>query len=441
MASMSVLAPVEEPAARLGFGLDNTYPELEPEISLNGHQYMYPCNVAAATVLVNPAAFEAAGQPQPPRRWTVEEFERAGKAFVAAANPPGTPPPDRKFFIDYLAPNILWRSFGVSQLNETGTASGFNTPGYARSLELMKKWIYVDRILPTPDDVAAFATAQGFGGASLQLFGRGNYAMLSGGRWFLIQLRNFPNLRNLTVVENPNGGFPNTTVGTRAAAVYAGGDNQQYAHLFLAYLASDAYNDLIVRDADALPPNPAALTTEAFLRPPDHPDEWNFHGPSAEMATTIGIGGSYSPFIQTTELLRERDSFEQLYRIGRIGLDEAVLRTHGAVNRRIRGTVARKPDLQAEYDRRVVIQAAVDERRDSGRPIPENWIFNAFFKSFYERTGRLGPVEPFPAGGEPPVGSDAPDASGTPDASDPSDAAPLKLPADATPAEPAREAA
>ncbi len=357
MSSMSVLAPVEEPAARLGFSLADTYAVLEPELWVDGHQYMYPCNVTARTVLVNPAAFEAAGQPQPPRRWSVDEFERAGLAFIEAANPPGTPPADRKFFLDQVPIDILWRSFGASQLNETGTASGFDAPGHAEALRLSKKWVYEDRIVPTPDDVAAFATAQGYGGASLQLFGRGNYAMVSGGRYFLIQFRNFPNLRNLTVVEVPNGGFPNTTVGTRAAAVYAGSENQEYAHLFLAYLASDAYNDLIVRDADALPPNPAALKTEAFLRPPAHPDEWNFHGPSAEMATTIGIGGSYSPFIQTTELLRERESFEQLYLIGRISLEEAVARTHGAVNRRIRGTVARKPDLKPEYDRRVILQA------------------------------------------------------------------------------------
>ncbi|BAM04696.1 ABC transporter substrate-binding protein [Phycisphaera mikurensis] len=403
MSSMGVLAPLNEPAERLGFSLDDTFEVLEPEISVNGQQYMYPCNVTARTIIANPAAFEAAGQPQPPRRWTIEEFTEAGRAYVAAANRPDTPPSDRRFFVDQMSIDVLWRSFGSSAFNETGTASGFNTGGYKQALRQQKQWIYEDGIMPTPDDLAAFATAQGYGGASLQLFGRGNFAMLTGGRYFLIQLRQFPGLRGLRAIELPHGGFPNTTVNTRAAAVYAGSEGKPYAYLFLAYLASDDYNALIVRDADALPPNPAALRTEAFLRPPDHPTEWEFHGPQAEAAVTIGIGGAYSPFVQKTEILREREAFEQLYMIGRLSLEEAVLRTDAAVNRRIRSTVERKPDLRPEFLRRQVIQTAVDERRDAGRPIPANWIFNAFFKAYYERTGRLGPDEPFPAGGEPPA--------------------------------------
>ena len=406
LAAMDVISPVDGAAEELGFSLDDTYDVLAPEISIDGTQYMYPCNVAARSLIVNPEAFSSLGLPQPPRRWTIEEFEAAGRAYVRAANPPGTAPADRKFFVDSVPIEILWRGFGASALNETGTASGFDTGGFRDALLCWRRWIYEDRILPSPDDTAAFASAQGYGGAVLSLFGRGNYAMVNGGRWFLIQLRTYPNLRNLAAVEPPHAVFPNTLISTRAATVYAGGDRQDLAHLFLAYLASDEYNALIVRDADALPPNPAAVRTEAYLRPADHPDEWNYHGPHAEIAMEIGIGGSYSPFVQSNEIIRERETYQQLFEIGQISVDEAVARAHGAVNRRIRSTLERKPGLRPEYERRLAIQAAVDERKAAGEPIPENWVFNAFHTAYYGRTGRLGPAEPFPAGGEP-VADDA----------------------------------
>ena len=396
MAEMGVIGPVEEAAERLGFGLGQTYGVLEPEIVAGGHQYTYPCNVTVRTILVNPAAFEAVGQPQPPGRWTVEEFEAAGRAYVAAANPPGVAAADRRFFIDSIKMDVLWRSFGASLLNETGTGSGFGSGGYAEALRTWKKWVYEDRILPTPDDAAAFATAQGYGGAALQLFGRGNYAMLTGGRYFLIQLRQFPAIEEIRAIELPHGGFPNTRVTTRAAAVYAGSPHQDLAHLFLAYLASDAYNELIVRDADALPPNPEALRTEAFLRPPDHPGEWGFHGPLAEAAQTIGIGGSYSPFVQNSTIEREQAHFQQLYELDLLTLEEAVSRTHSAIERRIRDTVDRKPDLRPLFEQRLRVQRAIRERLDRGEPIPENWIFNAFFRAYHGRNGRLGPAEALP---------------------------------------------
>ena len=396
LAEMGVIAAVDEPAAELGFGLDATYGVIEPEIVAGGRQYMYPCNVTVRTILVNPVAFEAVGQPQPPTRWTVEEFEAAGKAFTAAANPPGTPLAERRFFIDSVKMDVLWRSFGASLYNETGTGSGLDRGGYADALRCWKKWVYEDRILPTPDDAAAVATAQGYGGAALQLFGSGRYAMLTGGRYFLIQLRSFPSLRKVRAVELPHGGFPNTRVTTRGATVYAGSDHPDLAPLFLAYLASDAYNRLIVRDADGLPPNPRALETEAFLRPPEHPGEWGFHGPLAETAQTIGIGGSYTPFAQNSGVERDQAQFQQLYELGRVSLAEAVSRTHGAVERRIRATVDRKPALRPLFEERLRVQAAVDERRASSGPIPENWVFNAYFRALYGRTGRLGPAEPLP---------------------------------------------
>ena len=53
----------------------------------------------------------------------------------------------------------------------------------------------------------------------------------------------------------------------------------------------------IVHDADALPPNPAYTQTEAFIHPPDHPEEWNVHEPFAQAARTIAISIPVSPYV------------------------------------------------------------------------------------------------------------------------------------------------
>ena len=394
---MGILRPVDEEAAALGFGVDRTFPGLAPELTVNGVQYAYPCNVGSSGIFVNPAAFDAAGVPQPPDDWTFAEFEALGRRFVAAANPPGTRPGDRRFFLNALEPYILHRALGVSQLNATGTASELDSPAYVESLRLLKRWTQELRLMPTPEDIDAQSSASGFGGPTLALFSQGRYAMITGGRWYLIQLRRYPGLvGRLRVIMQPHGGFPNTPLKPRAAAVYAGADRPDLAALFLAYLASPAYNALIIDDSDALPPNPAVLDSEAFLRPPGRPAEWHLHGPLARVALDHGVAGTLSPFIQANELEREVVHFREAYLAGLMTAEAAAARTAAAIDRRIAATLDRKPSLRAAYARRLRTQAAIDARRAAGAPVPANWIDNAFHAAYFRHLGILGPPEAMP---------------------------------------------
>jgi ABC-type glycerol-3-phosphate transport system substrate-binding protein len=169
----------------------------------------------------------------------------------------------------------MWRSLGLSQYNETLTACTLDDPRTVRVLRLIYKWTYEDHIIPTLAERDSFATDAGYGGSTIQLFNSGNYALFPCCRYGLIQLRNFQKSRRekgqprleLAVVEPPHGGFPNASTGTRASAVYKGGRHQDLAKYFLAYLASEDYNLNIVRDSDALPPNPKYTRTEAYRRP------------------------------------------------------------------------------------------------------------------------------------------------------------------------------
>ena len=76
---------------------------------------------------------------------------------------------------------------------------------------------------------------------------------------------------DLGVVEPPNGGFPMVDVNVRGAAVYKGSPHIDLACHFQAFLASDIYNEQVIRGGDALPPNPALTHSEEFLHPPEDP--------------------------------------------------------------------------------------------------------------------------------------------------------------------------
>lgn len=287
--AVGILEDVTDWAHELGFDTSKTYPAMEPELTVDGRQFAFPCNVYAHLLWVNEETFTRLGLPLPPKRWTFQEFEDLGKRFVAAANVPGKP--RMFFFADSLDTSQMIRSLGLSRFNETMTACMLDDPRMVEVLRLNHKWTYQDRILPSRADRESFATNAGYGGSSMQLFNSGNYAMYRSGRYALIQLREFSLERRkdgraalkLAVSEPPHGGFPNTATGTRAAAIYKGGKHRDLAKYFLAYLASDDYNMNIVRDADALPPNPAVTTTEAFRRPlPLLPDLIEFFPYSAE---------------------------------------------------------------------------------------------------------------------------------------------------------------
>ena len=297
--AMGVLEDVTDEAEKLGFGVGTTYPAIEAEISLVGpdgqrRQYTYPCNVAFTMYMANAALFRELGMDPPPTRWTVDEFERVGREFVRRAND-NSGRPARVFFVDAVNDTILARGFGVDQFNETLTDVNFEHPDYVRAIELVRRWTYDLRLVPSGADREAFATAGGYGGAGQQVFEQEYYGLFNGGRWNLIRFRQANVDRvakgeepfELTTCEPPHGGHPNIMIGTRAAAVYLDGEaldedvtladgtvveeGTPWAVFFQAFLASPEYGDQIIADADGLPGNPALTDSEAYRRPAEDP--------------------------------------------------------------------------------------------------------------------------------------------------------------------------
>ena len=391
--AMGVLLPLDDAAGELGFGIDATYAALEPELFVGGSQYAFPANVVAHMLWVNRATFRELGMDPPPSRWTLEEFETIGKEYVRRANK-GRALRDR-FFVDSLDLETLHRSMGLSTFNETLTATTYDDPRYARALELIYKWTYEDHLLPTAAEMSAFSATAGYGGGSPQLFYRGNYAMMRSGRYMLIQFRAFDTPMDLAVSEPPHGGYPVTSLFTRCVGVYRGTGNAEAAAWFLQYLSGESYNMQIVRDADALPPNPKYTQIEAFKYPPDFPNEWNIetgesvHTAFAEAAENIAVGGTYSPFVLPATVGRLEKEWQEEYMNDRVSAEEAAAGTGRLVEAEIRRTLAEQPGLRERYEALVEQQRRIDALKAEGRPIPRSLVLNPFYLRLYQANGML----------------------------------------------------
>ena len=388
--SAGMLADVTEDAKRLGFGPDKTYPALAPALFVDGRQYAFPRNPAQTMYWVNKDAFIRCGQPLPPSRWTIEEFERRGRAYVKAANKPGER--QRFFFANSAFTTTLHRSMGLSVFNETLTRCTLDDPRYAKLLALIYKWTYEDHIVPSPADLASFDVEGGWGGADFQLFKTGEFAMLRSGRWALMLLRKFGTM-NLAVVEPPHGGRPNTVLSGGQTTVYRGSRHRDLAVLFMAYMADEDYNMQIVRDGDGLPPNPKYAETELFRRPPDHPNEWGCHEAYLNAAKNIAIVQSFSPFVLPVTVLRAQGWARGEVMNRRATPEAAAAECAERINEEIERALTENPRLRPTYDEWAELQKRIDRYRKANRPVPAEWIKNPFHRTIYREKRWLADPE------------------------------------------------
>lgn len=397
--AVGLLKDVTEDGLASGFSPDRTWRAVAPELTVPDRetgelrQFAFPCNVSVGMFWANVATFEQYGLSAPPRRWTFEQFEEIGKAFVTAANPEGIRA--RVFFANSVSPGIMRMSLGLSEFNETLTASTLDDPRQVEVLERLYKWMYVDRLLPTAADSASFATEAGYGGSSLQLFNSGRFAMVNIGRYALIQFREFNHQRRaagepllkLSVSEPPHGIMPVTNALTRCNAVYIGSNHPELATRFLEFLGSEEYNMHIVRDADALPPSPQYTQTRAYTHPPDYPEEWGVHEPFAEAMRDIAVGGAYSPFVLPSTAQRLEREAQEAFVAGQVSASGAARLAAASINNEIQRTLRENPDMKPRYEMLVARQKEIDRLRAAGEPVPLEWIDNPLHQRYYQEKG------------------------------------------------------
>ncbi len=376
---------VTDDAKKMGFSVDQTYPAIGANLTIDGRQYLFPCNVGCMLYFVNKSTFKKFSQPLPPNRWTFDEFESLGKQFVAAAN--SNPRRPEYFFADTVDREVMRRSLGLSVFNETLTRSILDDPRHVQVLKLIAKWTNEDHILPSAADKSSYATAEGYGGAATQLFNDGHYAMLNGGRYLVIQFRKFHPPPDLGWSEPPNGGFPNVSIGMRSAGVYAASKHKDLARYFLKFLASEEYNMNIVEDGDGLPPNPAFTQVEQYLRPPQYPNEWDCQAAFAKEISTNAIPSAGSPFVLFSVATRIDTALYNGMMSGLYTAEFAAFECQKRINQEIDLTLSEQPELRERYDKLVARQKQIDDLRRRGEKVPATWIENPFYRSYYRAMG------------------------------------------------------
>ena len=385
---IGMMADVTEDARRLGFTLDKTYEALAPIMFVDGRQYTFPSNVTSLSYMVNLSVFEKAGMDPPPKRWTIEDFERIGKELVAKANDG----PRQEVFLADKMPPFFFRVFGVSAFNETMTRCTLDQPEVVRSLELQYKWTHVDHLLPTAAEVSSFEVEGGMMGGKFQLLHDGNLAMFNVGRWALMELRRMGDVP-LGFAEPPHAGFPCSLLTGHTLGIYEASPHKELGVLLLAYLASDEYSQRVIDVADSLPPRPGVVEFENFKHPASYPNEWtargSIHVDFANDARENGITWTISPFVPIDKLHREIWSMRGAVLNGVRTPAQAAARAQQRVEREVQRSLEESPKLREEYEQMLAIQTKIERYRAEGRPVPAKWITNPFHLERYRRNGWL----------------------------------------------------
>jgi multiple sugar transport system substrate-binding protein len=363
-----VLLDLTPYAGSMGFGVDKTYPAVRDALMIDGRQYRFPCNVWASCVVYNSRIFAELNVPEPSDDWTWDDFiatgklirERSGGRTLAVANWEST----------FVVKDLLIAN-GGRMYSADGLHSELASPAAIAAMQRYYDMMHVHKILPTPAEAAAMSSQGGWGSGSITWFSTRKAAMIMLGRWYSVQVPNYPGLgKELSAVLLPRvPGQPlRGVVDSRACGVNAHlpPQRREQALKFLQYLASENYGRIIVNDGDALPPNPDLARDGVALVNAGVPNP-RFHQAFID-AMKYARPRDISPFIESgpaDRWLKER--IEQVENLDPSKVDGP------AEVRRIMQSLAREIDYQirVNLERRDSLQKRYE--KVTGRPYTPEW--------------------------------------------------------------------
>ncbi len=389
-APMGVLEDITCFAQENGLDPCNNYGTARDLLMYDDRQYAVPCNLAARGLLCNVDLFRRYGMEPPPKTWTPEEFEAVGVELIRRANEGRA---RQEVFFAGAMPEIilpLARSMGGDVFNETLTAPTLNTEPFVKALSLYHRWVVDLHLIPTAAEIAS-ENNQGAsvnGEATPQLVA-GRYAMILSGRYVNMDLRRFRSEPvTLSFSQPPGYDFKNLVLISRNTAIYKGSKHKEYAKIFLLFLSSREYNDIIIRGSDGLPPNPKwAENNPDYHTPPGRKYEGNLHTNELAWARTIALPESQSLYYPLADN-RIRYAHDRVSS-GLSSVREALELADRNIAHSIRETVAGTVSLQERYARDCELQKKIDTCKAAGRKIPVEWISNPFYREYYRATGLL----------------------------------------------------
>lgn len=395
LSEMGILENLGPLASQLGISLSNTFPDIADDISSEGVQYGYPANIGISSYYANVDTFLKYGLAAPPDRWDIDTFSKIGREFTRRANASGKK--DARVFFANRPGSFenIRRIFSVSLFNETLTGPNIENQNFIEGMETFLTWINTDKLIPTQADLDSM-TASGsetmnssWGFTAVQL-AKGNIAMIHTGKWAAQEYRQLK-LTNLKVVEMPHNGFPNALIFARTVCLYRGApdDKKKLAETFYRYLSTEEYNLSIFRDGEGFPLNPIYLDHPDFLNPKDHPEEAPHNKKWREIATTMSIGGVYSPYILPTKVQRLDRQYLDFLLNGQLAPKETARAFAKAIREEVESELRTKPELKPKFRQALERQEKIDALKKRGEKIPAGLIDNVFLKKLLRSQGAL----------------------------------------------------
>jgi multiple sugar transport system substrate-binding protein len=383
LVSAGVLRDVTDLAAEYGYSMDRTYPGARDELSVDGRQYAFPCNVTANILTINRAFLTDEEVRMIKFDWNWDEF-LAWALKVQRIDEQGR---IRRYAVWPswgFSARELWAVNGGGIFNETMTRCTLDSPKVLEATRWYYDLMFTHHVIPTPVEAAALPAEAGYGGPALYAVAHDHTVAVAIGRYGLIQLRKFKNFKP-AVAMIPYRARPMQFIFSRAAAVNAGAPDPRLAARFQQFLASEAYNRLIIDDADALPPDPKMTLDEEYLKPKDWPEEHGVHEKYAVAAWKYGVSREYSMFINPVVADRVINDYLSGMDSRTRTIEDALRDVTDEVNLEIRRTVERDPKLRPAYEAACRKQADIDRLKAEGKPVPPEMIDNPVLRRMSEK--------------------------------------------------------
>ncbi len=351
MVQAGLLLDLTDLAKEHGFDPSKTFPAIREALMMDGRQYRFPANVNVQAVLYNKAIFDDHGVAYPRADWTWDDFVASAKAIKDAPSKSGK----EHIAVAHYAPPDMFTELLVAHggrfFSEDGRTSRLDSPAAVAAFKHYHDLMFVDGVLPPPEQTAAMSSQGGFGAGGINWFSSGEAAMIIIGRWFTVQVDSFPNLKgNLAAARlprlpgQPSRGFTRA----RGVAVNAKTAHPEAAVKFLVHLTSPEYGRSIVDDGDALPPSPELAQDGTALANSGIPDP-AFHQVFVD-AIRDAVPPGTSPFIDAAQV--QRWIQESLGRLENrvVTPEEAARQLASEINRAIERNIEREPELRARAE-------------------------------------------------------------------------------------------
>lgn len=315
----------------------DTWPTVQPYAVYDGRTYGFPSNASVDALWFDRDALDAAGVAPPSGPMTWDAFiPLAQKLMTRDAS--GRVTRYGLVFDDEFMWKMLLVQWGASVFSADGTRCTLDAPEAIAAATFLHDLIYVHGIVPAPGAVETMAAQGGWGSASMKLFSGGRAATAVGGRWWLLTLRKFPNLR-LGASECPHGPRRAFLGYGKATLINRNGPNREAALAFLRYMASPEYTRRVNRQADGLGPVPAFSTPESLIDP-SFPRE-DFHHVFRDVAP-LGVTPNTSRYVSAALATRLMNQQLDLLRRGAKTPEQAMRDAAARINAAIAAGLRRE---------------------------------------------------------------------------------------------------